>query len=108
LAKFALGRQKEMPRIEGPVESQASVEHLDSLSQLGRKSPRELVALLQNEDAQTIAFILSFFSKTLQSGFYEILSPGRKNEIKNIVIEKTPLSNVVFEKINEKLLEHVA
>lgn len=107
LAKFALGRQKDAPRIAAPVELTASVEHLDSLSQLGRKTPRELVALLQNEDAQTIAFILSFFSKTLQNNFYDILSPGRRSEIKSVSVEKTPLSNEVFEKINEKLLEQV-
>ena len=108
LAKFALGRQRDVQRIAAPVESEASVEHLDSLSQLGRKSPRELVALLQNEEAQTIAFVLSYFSKSLQANFYEILSPGRRNEIKNIIIEKIPLSNDVFEKINEKLLEPAA
>lgn len=107
LAKFALGRQKDSPRIAAPVELSASVEHLDSLSQLGRKTPRELVALLQNENAQTIAFILSFFSKTLQNNFYDILSPGRRTEIKNLTVEKTPLSNELFEKINEKLLEQV-
>jgi len=108
LAKFALVRQKEAQRIAAPIVSTASVDHLDSLSQLGRKTPRELVALLQNEEAQTIAFILSFFSKTLQASFYEILSPGRRNEIKNTLVEKIPLANEVFEKINEKLLEQAA
>ena len=106
LAKFALGRNKEATRIAAPVESEASTEHLDSLSQLGRKTPRELVALLQNEEPQTIAYVLSYFSKTLQTSFYEILSPGRRNDIKNLTVEKNILSNSIFERINAKLLEH--
>ena len=108
LAKFALGRNKEVTRIAAPVEPETSIEHVDALSQLGRKSPRELVALLQNEEAQTIAYVLSYFSKTLQDSFYEVLSVGRRAEIKNLTVEKNALANVVFERINEKLLENAA
>ncbi len=86
------------------MESEAVTEHLDSLSQLGRKTPQELLSILQNEKPQTIAFVLSYLSKTMQEKFYNLLSPGKRTEIKKITVEKVPISDKVFEKINEKLL----
>lgn len=103
LSKFALSFVSK-PKLTGVVESEATTEHLDSLSQLGRKTPQELLALLQNEQPQTIAFVLNYLSKTMQEKFYNLLSPGKRNEIKKLNIEKVAVADKVFEKLNEKLL----
>ena len=104
LSRFALSFVSK-PKLTGEVvESEAVTEHLDSLSQLGRKTPQELLSILQNEKPQTIAFILSYLSKTMQEKFYNLLSPGKRTEIKKITVEKVAISDKVFEKINEKLL----
>lgn len=104
LNKIALTARTESPRLSGPVEPEAEIEHLDSLSHLGRKNPRELVSILQEESAQTVAFILSYLTPSRQTNFLELLSPGRRNEVKQQKVERVPISNQIFERINEQLL----
>lgn len=103
LNKFALTSAPK-PKLMGAVESQVSTEQLDSLSQLGRKTPQQLMSILQNEQPQTTAYIMSYLSSSLRERFYQLLSPGKRSEIKKINVEKIPLSDKVFEKINEHLL----
>jgi len=103
LSRFALSFVSK-PKLSGVVESEATTEHLDSLSQLGRKTPQELLALLQSEQPQTIAFVLSYLSKNMQEKFYNLLSPGKRTDVKKLNVEKIPVAALVFEKLNEKLL----
>jgi len=52
-----------------------------------------------------VAFVLSYLSPTLRDKYYEMLSPGRRNEVKECTVEKLPWSNAMFEKFNEQLVE---
>jgi len=103
LSRFAIDHVKAQS-LPHTVDQAADIEHLDSLSQLDRKSPKELLDILQDEKPQTIAFIMSYLSNNSRENFYNLLAIGRKNEIKSLEVNKVPLSNEVFEKINEQLL----
>lgn len=108
LARFTLNRKPEPLKIDAPQEEKPQtpeIEEIDKLSRLGRKPLPEIVTILQDELPQTVAFVLSYLSPTLQNRYYEMLSPGRRNEIKQCSVEKLPWSNAAFEKFNEQLME---
>jgi len=106
LARFTLSRQPEPLKIESrEVQPPADREEVDNLCCIGRKPLNEMVTILQDELPQTVAFVLSYLSPTLQGSYYEMLSPGRRNEIKECTVEKLPWSNMMFEKFNEQLAE---
>ena len=106
LARFTLNRQPEALKIEAPKEvKEPEREEIDDLSRIGRKPLNEIVTILQDELPQTVAFVLSYLSPTLQNKYYEMLSPGRRNEVKQCAVEKLPWSNTAFEKFNEQLVE---
>jgi flagellar motor switch protein FliG len=102
LARFTLNRQPEPLKIDAPVSKEPEIDEIDKLSSIGRKPLNELVSLLQDELPQTVAFVLSYLSPSLQNKYYELLSPGRRNEIKQCAVEKLPWSNPIWEKINEQ------
>jgi flagellar motor switch protein FliG len=106
LARFTLNRQPEPLKINAPQSAkpqEPEIEEIDKLSCIGRKPVTEIVTILQDELPQTAAFVLSYLSPALQSRYYELLSPGRRNEVKQCAVEKLPWSNTIFEKFNEQL-----
>jgi len=112
LARFTFNRQEEPLKIDAPQSApepepnpDPEREETDKLSRIGRKPLQELVTLLQDELPQTAAFILSYLSPTLQNKYYELLSPGRRNGIKQCAVEKLPWSNPIWEKINAQVAE---
>ncbi len=107
LNRFALGMVSKL-KLPGTVDSEATTEHLDSLSQLGRRTPQDLLAMLQSEQPQTVVFILSYLSRAMQDKYYDLLSPGKRNELKKLKVEKVLVANQVFEKINEKMITQTA
>lgn len=108
LARFTFNRQSEPLKIGAPKNTkEPEREEIDNLSRIGRKPLKELVVLLQEELPQTVAFVLSYLSPTLQNKYYELLSPGRRNEIKQCAVEKSPWSNPIWEKINEQISENI-
>jgi len=72
-----------------------------------KPSAKELLMLLQNEQLQTIAFILNSLPEELQSECYEAMNPGRRNELKKLTIQKHPLSDAIYEQIRKKALAAV-
>ncbi|MDR2431883.1 MAG: hypothetical protein LBD99_06525 [Candidatus Margulisbacteria bacterium] len=107
LARFTFNRHPDPLKIDAPKKNQEpEKEEIDNLSRIGRRPLKEIVALLQDELPQTAAFILSYLSPTLRNKYYELLSPGRRNELKQCAVEKLPLSNPVWEKINEQIPEN--
>ncbi len=103
LNKFALATV-DRPKLTGVVESEASTEPIDSLSHLGRKTPQQLFSLLHEEEPQVLAYVLSYLSLSMREKFYQLLSPGKRSEVKKVQVEKGPWSDKVFELINEKIL----
>ncbi|GBR75573.1 flagellar motor switch protein FliG [Candidatus Termititenax persephonae] len=103
LVAFSLEKQPERPQLEAPPEQvKEEIDPIDATSELGRMPLPELVAFLQNEMPQTAAFVLSHLSPARQNGYYELVSPGRRSEIKQCVVEKTPWADSVFAALNER------
>ncbi|MDR1452592.1 MAG: hypothetical protein LBJ25_01255 [Candidatus Margulisbacteria bacterium] len=98
LTRFALTQPPEAPKLKEP-----EPDPLDTASEIGRKPLPELVALLQNELPQTAAFVLSYLSAGRQKDYYEMLSPGRRSEIKQCAVEKLPWSDSLFAILNEQV-----
>ena len=108
LNKIALTRT-DLLRLVSPNEAaKAPVKPTTPLGQLESKSPRELLSLLQDEQPQTIAFVLEHLSGGLKTSFFDSLSPGKRNEIKQLNVEKCPLSEVIFQKVNSLLISEQA
>ena len=98
LTRFALSQQPEAPQLKEP-----QPDPVDTAREVGRKPLPELVALLQNELPQTAAFVLSYMIAGRQNSYYEMLSPGRRSEIKQCAIEKLPWSDSLFAILNEQV-----
>jgi len=108
LSRFTFNRQNEPLKIDAPQNvKEPEREETDKLSRIGRKPLKELVTLLQDELPQTAAFVLSYLSPTLQNKYYELLSPGRRNELKQCAVEKLPWSVPIWEKVNAQIGESV-
>lgn len=70
---------------------------------LERLEPGELLNRLQNEQVQTIAFILSLLSATARDNFLQLLSPGRRKEISELKVEDTNIKEKVREQVEQVL-----
>lgn len=97
LNRIALTRTESL-RISAPAAAETEIN-----SPFGNKSSRELLTILQDEQPQTIAFVISYLSQSMRNNFYDILSPGRRSEIKQLAVEKVPMSEVLFGSISKYL-----
>ena len=104
LLAFSLEKQPNRPQIEAPAEQKPKevIDPLDLASEFGTMPLPELAAILQNEAPQTAAFVLSRLSPARQESYYELISPGRRSEIKQCAVEKLPWSDSVFAALNER------
>ncbi|MBU0579743.1 MAG: hypothetical protein KKA19_01085 [Candidatus Margulisbacteria bacterium] len=64
----------------------------------------ELLHRLQNEQVQTIAFVLKLLTKAKQEKFYQLLSPGRRKEIADLSVADFPLKEKITEQLKQALL----
>ena len=103
LLAFSLEKQPDRPQLETTAKPEKAPDPLDLLSEFGTMPLPELVAWLQNETPQTVAFVLSRLSPDRQNDYCELLSPGRRSEIKQCAAEKLPWSDNIFAALNERV-----
>ena len=76
--------EQQLTNVKKPVEA-LPVHPLEGLS------PTDLLHTLQNEQVQTIAYVLSLLSEGARERFYQLLSPGRRTEISNLQVAELTL-----------------
>ncbi|MFC1517667.1 hypothetical protein ACFL5G_03815 [Candidatus Margulisiibacteriota bacterium] len=89
--------------IESQLERDATKPELP-VNSLDKLDPGELLHRLQNEQVQTIAFVLGFLNTSSRESFYQLLSPGRRKEISGLVVADIKAKEKIKEQIQLVLM----
>ncbi len=110
LSKLALSpAPEERTAMAATIEQQLSEQKKPAvvelqLPPLEKLTPQELLQKLQNEQVQTIAYVLSLLSEGHREHFYQLLSPGRRTEISNLPVIPVSIQKMMSERITNMLV----
>lgn len=104
LSKVTITSSQANAKLPSPEEKQEEAQKKE-LAEKVRRTAKELLVLLEREKLQTIAFVLQNCEEAIKMEYYDLLSPGKRNELKRLSIEEVPLSAKVSEAIQPLLVK---
>jgi flagellar motor switch protein FliG len=96
VTKISLMAPESSGRLPEP-EGQSRKEHEERL----RRQAKTLLQMLEKEKPQTVAFFLERCDAELKEAYLDLLSPGRRNDLKRQTMERIPMAERVYQALEQ-------